>query len=59
MRLQFYCCCNSCSGSIHSKCFRNYLRFELSRVNLSQSGAKIDSSYQEFREIGGKIIELG
>ena len=28
------------------------------RGSIRTTGAKIDSSYREFREIGGKIIEL-
>ena len=55
---------NSLSGSVNlvngvnvsdvrTKWFRNFRRFELSRVNLSHAGAKISSSYREFREIEG------
>ena len=37
---------------IRTKLFRQFRRFELSRVNLSH-GKKIGSSYREFREIEG------
>ena len=48
---------------IHTKLFRNFCRFELSRVNLSHGKKKLVRVIGSFeksrvREIGGEIIEL-
>ena len=42
---------------IRPKWSGHFRRFELSRVNLSHE-SQISSSYREFRENGGEIIEL-
>ena len=37
---------------IHTKCFQNFIRFSLSRVNLSQRSFELS----RFQQIGGEII---
>ena len=60
---------NSLSGSVNlfkgvnvidvrTKCFRNFRRFELSRVNLSHGFSQNWFEKSRVRENGGEIIEL-